>query len=127
MTVALGAGAFRAVFLGAGSHRVAFTYRPAGFALGLAVTAGAGLVALVMLARPRPVARLGPEHAASGGPRWWPLLAAAAIAAIVAASAVRFEPGGKVAVHPRWRTGLHTFTWGAGIEAIPSTRDALGR
>jgi hypothetical protein len=30
-------------------------------------------------------------------------------------------------LHPRCEGMFHTFTWGAGIEAIPETRDALGR
>jgi hypothetical protein len=32
-----------------------------------------------------------------------------------------------IQIQPRWLTDFHTFTWGAGIEAIPSTRESLGR
>jgi len=119
--------AFRAVFLPRGPHRVAFTYRPAGFRLGLALS-GVGVLATIgLLAWPRRVAGLAPAHAALGWHPRWPLRAALLIALIVAASAVRVGRGGSVSIHPRWRTAFHGFTWGAGVEAIPSTREALGR
>ncbi|HEY2158433.1 MAG TPA: YfhO family protein, partial [Isosphaeraceae bacterium] len=119
--------AFRAVALPAGSHRVAFSYRPAGFTAGLVATAFGVLASLGCLAWPRRVADLAPSHAVLGWPRRWPLFAAIAIVAVVGASAVRIGPDGTIGVHPRCQGMFHTFTWGAGIEAIPETRDALGR
>ena len=119
--------AFRAVFLPAGPHRVAFTYRPAGFLPGLIVTGLGTALALALFCWPRPVADLAPAHATLAWPRRWPLFVAIALALIVAASAVRIGPGGAIGVHPRAEGMFHTFTWGAGIEAIRETRDALGR
>ncbi len=119
--------AFRAVFVPGGSHRVVFAYRPAGFVVGGVVT-GIGLaLALALLLWPRRVADLAPAHAPLAWPRRWPLAVLVGIALIVAASAVRIGPGGRVTTDPRVHGMFHTFTWGAGIEAIPSTRDALGR
>ena len=118
---------FRAVYLAAGSHRVAFTYRPAGFLAGLILTGFGLAIAVVLLAWPRRVAELAPSHATLGWPRRWPLFVLVAIVLIVAASAIRIGPDGRVGTAPRVEGMFHTFTWGAGIEAIPSTRDALGR
>lgn len=119
--------AFRAVFLTAGPHRVTFVYRPAGFRLGLIVT-GFGLAAmLVLCVWPRRFADLAPAHATLSWPRRWPLFAAMVLSLIVASSTVRVGPGGTLGVHPRVEGMFHTFTWGAGIEAIRETKDALGR
>ncbi len=119
--------AFRAVALPAGSHRVEFTYRPAGFTAGLIATAIGVLASIVCLAWPRPVADLASPHAALAWPRRWPLYAAIAIVALAAGSAIRIGPDGAIGANPRVQGMFHTFTWGAGIEAIPETRDAVGR
>jgi hypothetical protein len=118
--------AFRAVYLPAGAHRVAFTYVPAGFRPGLVATAAGLAVVLVLLAWPRRVAELAPPHTMLAWPRRWPLIALVVIALIIAGSAVRIGPGG-IGVHSRAAQMFHTFTWGAGIEAISETRDAVGR
>jgi Bacterial membrane protein YfhO len=119
--------AFRAVYLPAGPHRVDFKYRPAGFRLGLILSSIGLVVCLVLLVWPRRVADLAPAHALLAWPRHWPLIGLIAIVVIVAASTFRMGKDGSVQIHPRWQTAFHKFTWGAGIEAIPSTKDALGR
>jgi len=119
--------AFRAVFLPSGTHRVVFIYRPAGFATGLTASIAGVAMILILVGWPRTVANLASPHRDLHWPRLWPLLAGLVIAAIIAGSAVTWRPGGSISVHPRWQTGWHKFTWGAGIEAIPSTRNAVGR
>ncbi|HEX8200770.1 MAG TPA: YfhO family protein, partial [Isosphaeraceae bacterium] len=109
--------AFRAVFVPAGQHRIVFTYRPAGFEVGLAAT-GAGLAVLLgLLASPRRLMQLGPEHGDAGWPRRWPAWGLAAVAVLIAASAVQVTPGG-LRLHRRWAGSFHRFTWGAGLEAM---------
>jgi hypothetical protein len=119
--------AFRAVYLTAGPHRVEFTYRPAGFRMGLVLSVIGLAVCLVLLIWPRRVADLAPAHSTLHWPRFWPLFGLIAILVIVAASTFRVGKDGSIQFQPRWRTAFHKFTWGAGIEAIPSTKDALGR
>jgi hypothetical protein len=119
--------AFRAVYLPAGTHRVEFTYRPAGFRAGLILSSIGLTVCLVLLVWPRRVADLAPAHATLAWPRLWPLFGLIAILVIVATSTIRLGKDGSIHIHSRWQTAFHKFTWGAGIEAIPSTRDALGR
>ena len=63
--------AFRAVYVPRGRHTVVFTYRPAGFLAGLIASACGAVVALGLLAWPRPVATFAPEH----GTTRWPRLA----------------------------------------------------
>ncbi len=111
--------AFRAVALPAGSHRVVFTYRPAGFTSGLIVTAFGVLASLACLAWPRRVADLASPHAVLGWPRRWPLFAALAIVLLAAASAVRIGPDGAIATHPRVQGMFHTFTWARGSRRSP--------
>lgn len=118
--------AFRAVAVRPGRHRVAFRYEPAGFRKGLAITAVGLVLVLGCLVWPRPVARGNPAHGPLGWPRSWPLLMVAALVGVVLVSAVKVGPGG-VGLHPRWVGGFHTFTWGAGIEAIAPMRSSIGR
>src|SRR5262249_59672978 len=80
--------AFRAVPVSPGQHTVVFTYRPAGFTLGLGLTGWGVVAALVLWFRPRRAVALAPDHAALGWPRrwrtWWFLaLAAGALASAV--------------------------------------------
>jgi Bacterial membrane protein YfhO len=109
--------AFRAVFLPAGSHRVVFTYRPAGFRTGLIATSFGLFSASGMLFWRRRLVVLGEDHGDAGWPRRWPLWALALALAIVVGSAVELGPNG-LQVHHRWNGSWHRFTWGAGIEAI---------
>jgi hypothetical protein len=113
--------AFRAVYLAAGEHRVVFTYRPAGFAAGLAVTAAGAAAALALLIWPRRLRTLRPAHDALGWPARWPARLWLALAAVAAASAISIGPTGRPRLHPRWDHSLHPFTWGAGIEAMRTT------
>ncbi|MBV8228557.1 MAG: YfhO family protein [Planctomycetaceae bacterium] len=110
--------AFRAVFVPQGRHLVVFTYRPAGFLTGLAVT-GLGLaLATGMVLWPHRVVTLAPDHAGPPWPRRWPLWALAAVVTILLASIVAVRPPGRLAIQSRWSGSFHPFTWRAGIEAI---------
>ena len=118
--------AFRAVYLGEGKHRVAFTYEPAGFRVGLIATLLGLICVLGCLAWPRPVAEPDPSHVPLAWPGRWPLGFGLILGAIVLASAVKFGPGG-VTIHPRWEGSFHRFTWAAGIEAIKPMSKMLGK
>lgn len=114
--------AFRAVAITPGSHRVVFEYRPAGFALGLWVSALAALgIAPCLLLNLRwiePQDLRGPSRL----PGRWPVAMASLVLAILFVSTVEWS-GGSVGIQSRWRTGFHKFTWGAGLEAMrPSSR-----
>jgi len=117
---------FRAVFVRAGTHRVVFTYEPAGFRSGLALTAAGLLGVLACLAWPRPVAEPDPAHAPVSWPSRWPVGFAGILILFVLASAVKVGPGG-IGLHPRWEGSFHRFTWAAGIEAIKPMSKMLGR
>ena len=112
--------AFRAVYVPEGTHTVVFRYSPAGFAPGLAATALGGLLALACLLRPGE-ATAAPDHADSPSAFRLKLLWIAGIAAIVVASIPGFGPSG-LQLQPRWGRAWHTFTWGAGIEAMQQNR-----
>ncbi len=117
---------FRAVYLGGGSHRVAFRYQASGFRLGRIITL-AGLLAVgVCLAWRRPLAGPDPLHGPTGWPRWWPIASMLILAVFVAGSAVRIGPGG-IRLHERWDGSFHRFTWSADIDAIRPMSKHLGR
>ncbi len=114
--------AFRAVYLEAGRHTVVFTYRPAGFVLGLATSVwGIGL-ALVLSFLPRRPLPLTPDHATLGWPPHWRTFWFLALAMIVLASSVSIGPGNLPEFNGRWRNSAHPFTWGAGEEAMKQNR-----
>jgi hypothetical protein len=109
--------AFRAVYLPEGSHTVVFTYRPAGFVMGLALT-GCGIVlGLVLWLLPRLSLKLASEHALLGWPSWWRTGWFLALGAIVLVSTVTIGPGWRIALQDRWKDSVHTHTWGAGLLA----------
>jgi Bacterial membrane protein YfhO len=114
--------AFRAVYVPEGKHTVVFTYRPAGFELGLAVT-GCGIVlALFCWFLRWHLGDLAPEHSSLGWPRTWRRWFLVLLAAIVLVSVVDIDPSGRLTIHRRWRNSIHTHTWGSGIEAMRETR-----
>jgi hypothetical protein len=110
--------AFRAVHLPPGRHAVVFTYRPAGFATGLAITLGGAVVTLGLLFWPRRLAGLSPEHGDNGWRRGWPKWGAAVLVLIVLASTLSWKSPGGFTLQERWRNSVHRFTWGAGLEAM---------
>ncbi len=114
--------AFRAVALGPGRHTVSFSYRPAGFLLGLAITLiGVVLALLLMLAAPvAQTAETGPTALDSAVPLRKLLFAT--IVLIVLFSLFRLAPGLRLRGHPRWQNTFHRFTWGAGYEAMKEHR-----
>jgi hypothetical protein len=118
--------AFRAVFVEKGKHRIVFTYEPAGFKPGLALTIAGLIVVLACLAWPRSVVEPDLSHVPLSWPRAWPFIYAAILLAFVLASAVKFGPEGPK-IHPRWKGASHQFTWSADIDAIKSMGKSLGR
>jgi hypothetical protein len=110
--------AFRAVYLPSGEHRVVFRYRPAGFALGLAVSLAGAAVCALAVAWPRALPALRPAHDTLGWNERWPKWLWLGIAAVVAASAVGIGGDGRPTLSTRWAHSVHPFTWGAGIEAM---------
>jgi Bacterial membrane protein YfhO len=122
--------AFRAVYLPAGKHEVVFRYRPAGFALGLALSGCGALLALGFWLLPRSSRPPDHEHVALHWPVRWRTWFFAALALIVVASipirVPAYDPRGDLLIGPggrplrasRWQNSLHSFTWGSGIEAM---------
>ncbi|CAN5902483.1 hypothetical protein BH23PLA1_BH23PLA1_32000 [soil metagenome] len=109
---------FRAVFLPAGRHEVVFTYTPAGFWSGLALTLIGLVIALFFLLWSRRLATLGPAHGSLGWPRSWPGWGLTLMVAILLGSAFAFGGPRGFSTHQRWEKSLHRFTWGAGIDAM---------
>jgi hypothetical protein len=110
--------AFRAVYVGQGSHTVEFQYRPAGFRLGLALSSIGGLVVIGLLVAPRRSAGATGDHAPLATATRLRRLWVAAVVLIILLSMVKIGPSGKVVVQDRWKRAWHPFTWGSGIEAI---------
>jgi len=114
--------AFRAVFLPQGKHTVVFTYRPAGFDMGLRLTLFGIAVGLMLWWRPRRAIELAPDHIPLNWPRawrtWWLLL----LGAVVLASTVAIGPDGRIALQQRWAGSVHTHTWGSGLAAMKANR-----
>jgi hypothetical protein len=114
--------AFRAVYLAAGHHRVVFTYRPAGFLLGLTLSGlgvALGLALSFLPWRPLP---LTPDHATLDWPAWWRTAWFLVLASIVLASSISIAAGLKLSLQGRWKESVHTFTWGAGKLAMKQNR-----
>jgi Bacterial membrane protein YfhO len=114
--------AFRAVSLPPGPHTVVFTYRPAGFALGLGISiCGAALaIGLWFLPGRRPDPT-GDHRVLVSVVRFRKVLLLI-LTMIVIVSAFRLGPGMRLSIHERWYGGFHRFTWGAGIEAMKANR-----
>lgn len=114
--------AFRAVYLEKGHHTVAFSYRPAGFVLGLALSGCGIALGLVLSFLPRRPSPLTTDHAPLGWPEWWRHAFFLALASIVLASSFTIGPRWKITPQRRWRGSVHTFTWGAGIAGMKQNR-----
>jgi hypothetical protein len=111
--------AFRAVYLPQGKHSVVFSYRPAGFTLGLWLS-GCGIVlALLLWFRAPGSTQLAPDHLIQDWPRRWRIWWFLALAAIVLVSTIGIDARGRLSFQKRWSKSWHTFTWGSGIEAMP--------
>ena len=114
--------AFRAVYLPEGTHRVVFSYRPAGFELGLVLSALGVIFALFLWFRPRWTAPVRAEHAVLSWLSHWRIWWFASLALIVLASAVTVGPTMRPEFQARWKNSLHGHTWGAGIAASKENR-----
>ena len=128
--------AFRAVYLTDGRHTVVFTYRPAGFTLGLALSVCGVALGLIGVFLPRRPVPLSPDHAPLGWFSGWRTLWFLALAAFVLASAVTDGPGkprakprrppddggSTLGLPGRWWDSVHTFTWGSGEAAMKANR-----
>ncbi len=108
---------FRALYLPEGRHEVVFHYLPAGFKLGSLITAAGVLLFLGFLLYPRRIAELDPTHKRLQWPQWWPSVPIGIAILVVALSALKVGSDG-LSLHPRWEGSWHTFTWGAGLEAM---------
>jgi hypothetical protein len=113
--------AFRAVFVPAGTHVVVFTYRPAGFATGLAISLGSIVVACVLLLSRCGFPAARPAHDQLAWPERWPRRVFLACLILVGLSAVGWDTSGRPKLSARWHDSFHQFTWGAGIEAMRSS------
>jgi hypothetical protein len=114
--------AFRAVYLPKGTHKVVFTYSPAGFQLGLFLSACGVLLGVILWFRSPWSGFLVPEHATLYWPRRWRTWWFLSLGAIVVISAVGFTPSGLPRLHSRWKNGVHRHTWGAGVAAMKPNR-----
>jgi hypothetical protein len=110
--------AFRAVYLSQGKHTVVFTYRPAGFELGLGLSVCGIVLGLLLCFWPMHVSGLAPDHTPLSWPPRWRTWWFIALAAIVLVSAVDLDPKGRPVRHSRWQDSVHPFRWDAGIAAI---------
>jgi hypothetical protein len=110
------------VFLPTGAHTVVFSYRPAGFDLGLSFS-GCGIVlALLLWFWPASNTPLAPDHAVLTWLPGWRLRWFIALLAIVLVSAIGIGPGGRPTLNSRWKNSFHSFTWGSGKEAMRVNR-----
>ena len=115
--------AFRAVYLPAGTHTVVFTYRPAGFELGLALS-GCGIAPRRFSCWFRPRSSVASSRAGTRG------LELARRAGGHGGSCrwehrARFGLGhlsSIPAANSRWINSVHRHTWGAGIAAMKANR-----
>ena len=104
--------AFRAVALPAGKHTVVFTYVPAGFMLGLSISAAGVVLALLLLFLPAWPTSVDHEGVLRHPVRFRKVLFLT-LALIIALSAIPISPDGRIAIPSRWKGSVHQHTWGA--------------
>jgi hypothetical protein len=112
---------FRAVFVPRGRHTVVFGYRPAGFEVGLTMSACGLVVALICIGWPRHGSPLGAEHRPLSCSSYWPCWGLLILGLILVASTWDLQPDG-IAIQRRWARSMHRFTWGSGIESMRTKR-----
>ena len=117
--------AFRAVFVKEGKHKLVFTYKPAGFDLGLTLSSIGGALCLLCLVVPIRLPELDDEHRELGWPRRWLLWFVVGVLVLVAVSAVGFDSKGRPRIHSRWTNAFHPFTWGSGQKAMGPPRPPM--
>jgi hypothetical protein len=114
--------AFRAVYLPQGPHTIVFTYRPAGFVLGLGLSGFGILLALFFWFWPLRPVELAPDHAKLSWPSRWRTWWFVSLGVIVLFSVVGIGPGGRPVLQRRWTDSVHRFTWGSRLEAMLANR-----
>jgi hypothetical protein len=113
--------AFRAVALPAGKHTVVFTYQPAGFTLGLFISAAGAILTVLLLFLPTRPTTADHEGSLKHPVRFRKVLFLT-LALIIALSAIPIGPGGRLTTPSRWKGSVHQHTWGAGIAAMKANR-----
>jgi len=114
--------AFRAVALTPGAHTVVFTYRPAGFTLGLAISIVGIALAMFLWFRRGMVGPSAGDHLVLARSVQFRKLLFLTLAVIVIVSAIRIGPGARLSLQDRWTGSFHRFTWGAGLAAMNANR-----
>ncbi len=114
--------AFRAVALAPGAHTVVFTYCPAGFTLGLAISIAGTALALCLWFRRGRVGPAARDHVDLDGSVEFRKVLFLTLVLIVIVSAIRIGPGNRLSLQQRWTGSFHRFTWGAGIAAMKENR-----
>jgi hypothetical protein len=114
--------AFRAVALEGGPHTIVFTYRPAGFRLGLGISIAGLALALILWFRSGRFASPAGDHLVFARSARFRKVLVLTLVAIVILSTVRIGPGPQFSFQSRWTHSVHRFTWGAGLAAMKETR-----
>ncbi len=114
--------AFRAIALTPGAHIVAFTYRPAGFTLGLAISIMGIALAMFLWFRGGRVGSSAGDHLDLPRSVQFRKLLFLTLTVIVIVSAIWIGPGARLSLQDRWTGSFHRFTWGAGLAAMKANR-----
>jgi hypothetical protein len=114
--------AFRAVALTPGPHTVVFTYRPAGFTLGLTISIVGIALAMFLWFRRGGVGPSAGDHLDLPRSVQFRKLLFLTLTVIVIVSAIWIGPGARLSLQDRWTGSFHRFTWGAGLAAMKADR-----